>query len=128
LKNCALKTNNQMFVSMVLFDKFHENPFKAEQRLYPIDFLTSKENMQILRLELPIGYQVEQLPKNIKMTMPENVASFQMQSSVNENIVQILFKLNINKPIFYQPEYLDLKSFFDELVKKQSEMLVIKKI
>ena len=128
LKNRALKTNNQMFVSPVLFEKFLENPFKAEQRLYPIDFLTPKENMQMLRLELPIGYQVEQLPKNIKMTMPENVANFQMQSSVNGNIVQILFKLNINKPIFYQPEYLDLKSFFDELVKKQSEMLVIKKI
>jgi hypothetical protein len=128
LKNRALKTNNQMFVSPVIFEKFLENPFKAEQRLYPIDFLTPKENMQMLRLELPIGYQVEQLPKNIKMTMPENVANFQMQSSVNGNIVQILFKLNINKPIFYQPEYLDLKSFFDELVKKQSEMLVIKKI
>ncbi|MFZ4726230.1 MAG: hypothetical protein ACOYMD_12375, partial [Paludibacter sp.] len=128
LKNKVLKTNNQLYISPILFEKYLENPFKAEQRLYPIDFLTPIENMQMLRLELPIGYQVEQLPKNIKMTMPENVASFQMQSTVNGNIVQILFKLNINKSIFNQPEYLDLKSFFDELVKKQSEMLVIKKI
>jgi hypothetical protein len=50
-----------------------------------------------------------------------------MLSSVNDNTVQVLFKLNINKPVFYQPEYQDLKTFFDELVKKQSEMLIIKK-
>jgi hypothetical protein len=128
LKNRVIKSNNQLFISPVQFDRYLENPFKAEQRLYPIDFVTAVEKMQLLRIELPVGYDVEQLPKNVKMTLPDNVASFQMQSFVSENIIQILYKLNINKSIFYQPEYLDLKSFFDELVKKQSEMLVIKKI
>ncbi len=127
-KNRITKINNQLFFNPLLFERISENPFKAEDRVYPVDFVTPSEKTQLLSLELPEGYSIEQLPKNIKMVIPENGASFSMQSSVNENKVQVLFKLNINKPIFFQKDYRDLKSFFDELVKKQAEMLIIKKV
>ncbi len=128
LKNKVTKTNNQLFISPIQFNRLLQNPFKAEQRLYPVDFITPIEKTQLFRLELPEGFMVEQLPKNLKMALPEKVASFQMQYSINENIIQVLFKQNINKAVFYQGEYLDLKIFYDEIVKKQSEMLIIKKI
>ena len=128
LKNRVTKANNQLFINPFLFDKYTENPFKAEQRVYPVDFTTPIEKSQLFTLELPAGYSIDQLPKNIKMSLPDNTASFQMISSLTENKVQVLFKLFINKPVFYQPEYQNLKTFFDELVKKQSEMLIIKKI
>ena len=127
LKNNVTKANNQLYIHPILFDKYTENPFKADQRVYPVDFTTSRESTQIFNLDIPSGYSIDQVPKNVKMTLPENTASFQMISSVNENHVQVMFKLNINKPVFYQPEYQNLKLFFDELVKKQSEMLIIKK-
>jgi hypothetical protein len=128
LKNRATKINNQMFISPLQFDKYTENPFKAEERVYPVDFLTAIENTQVFNLELPDGYSIEQLPKGLKMTLPEGTGSFIMQSSMaTDNTVQVLFKLNLNKPIYYQQEYVSLKAFFDELVKKQAEMLIIKK-
>lgn len=127
LKNAVTKANNQLFVNPLLLDKYEENPFKVENRLYPVDFTTSKEQVQVYNLEIPTGYSVEKLPENIKMTLPENSGSFLMQSSVTENNVQVLFKLLINKPVFYQQEYPGLRTFFDELVKKQSEMIIIKK-
>jgi hypothetical protein len=128
VKNKATKANNQLYISPLLFDKYTENPFKAEQRVYPVDFTTPIEETQIFSLELPAGYSIDQLPQNIKLSLPENSANFQMISSADENKIQVLFKLNINKPVFIQAEYQDLKTFFDELVKKQSEMLIIKKI
>ncbi|MDP4238803.1 MAG: hypothetical protein Q8904_04950 [Bacteroidota bacterium] len=127
LKNRATKINNQLFINPLLFDKYTENPFKAEQRVYPVDFTTPIEKVQLFTLELPAGYSIDKLPQNTKMSLPENTANFQMLSSVNENKVQVLFKFNVNKPIFYQAEYQNLRAFFDELVKKQSEMLIIKK-
>jgi hypothetical protein len=127
LKNRVTKVNNQLFVNPMLLNQYTENPFKASDRVFPVDFTTSLETTQIFILELPTGYSIDQLPKNIKMNLPENTASFQMLSTINENKVQVLFKLFINKPVFYQPEYQNLKTFFDELVKKQAEMLIIKK-
>lgn len=128
LKNKVTKANNQLFINPILFDKYTENPFKAENRAYPVDFVTPIEETQMFILELPTGYTIDQLPKNTKMVLPENTGSFQMLSSLNDNKVQVLFKLNINKPVFIQSEYQNLKAFFDELVKKQSEMLIIKKV
>jgi uncharacterized protein len=128
LKNKVTKTNNQIFVQPVMFDSYTENPLKAAERLYPVDFTTALEKTFIFYLDIPEGYTVEQLPKNIKMALAQNTASLQMMSTMNENKVQVLFKLFINKSIYYQTEYLDLKAFFDELVKKQAEMLVLKKV
>lgn len=127
LKNRVTKANNQLFVNPMLLNQYTENPFKASDRVFPVDFTTPLETTQIFILELPTGYSIDQLPKNIKMNLPENTASFQMLSTINENKVQVLFKLFINKPVFYQPEYQNLKTLFDELVKKQAEMLIIKK-
>ncbi len=127
-KNQTTKLNDQIFINPITFDRLKENPFKIEERLYPVDFTHPVDRKDVIMIEIPEGYTVEQLPKNIKMQTPDNTASFQMQSTVQNNKIQILFKLNINKPIFYTGEYRDLKNFYDELVKKQSEMIALKKI
>lgn len=128
VKNKVTRMNNQLFISPVLFEKFDVNPFKMPERQYPVDFITPVERMQVFYLELPEGYAVDSLPKNIRMNLPDNSASFSMQSSTSEGTVQVLFKYQISKPVFVQTEYPDLRVFFDELVKKQAEMLTIKKI
>lgn len=128
LKNKVTRMNDQMFISPILFDKLEVNPFKSPNREYPVDFITPVERMQVFYLELPEGYTVESLPKNIRMNLPDNSAFFSMQSSVSEGAVQVLFKYQIAKPVFVQSQYPDLRVFFDELVKKQAEMLTIKKI
>ena len=128
IKNKITKTTDQIFIQPVLFDSYTENPLKAEQRIYPVDFTTGFENTFLLYLNIPEGYSVEQLPKNMKMTLPGNSVSLQQLSSINDKRIQVIFKLFINKPVFYQTEYQDLKSFFDQLVKKQAEMIILKKI
>jgi len=128
LKNRVIKTNNKLFVSPIPFDRWTENPFKAETRAYPIDFTTPTEKTFMFQLAVPEGYSLEQLPKNVKMTMKDNAASIQMISSFTDNNIQVLFKCFINKPTFQVTDYLELKAFFDELVKKQSEMIILKKI
>ncbi|MDR3651851.1 MAG: hypothetical protein P4L34_02630 [Paludibacter sp.] len=128
LKNKVTKANNQFYINPNTFNQYVENPFKAQDRVYPVDFTTPIEETHIFMLDLPEGFTIDQLPKNMKVSLPDNTASFQMLSSATDNKIQVLFKLYINKAVFYQPEYQNLKAFFDELVKKQAEMLIIKKI
>jgi hypothetical protein len=128
LKNRVTKANNQLFLEPLLFGKWAENPFKLEQRKYPVDFTTPIDRTQILHLTIPEGYIVEKLPESVKMVLPENTASFQMQFTTDERGVHVLYKLNFAKPMFLQLEYSDLKFFVDQLVKKHAEMIVIKKL
>jgi hypothetical protein len=127
-KNQTTKLNDQIFINPITFDRLKENPFKIEERLYPVDFSYPIDRKDVIMIEIPEGYTITQLPKNVKMQTPDNTASYQMLSTVQNNKIQVVFKLNINKPIFYTSEYRDLKNFYDELVKKQSEMIALKKI
>ncbi len=127
-KNHSIILNDKLLFNPIIFNKLEENPFKIEDRLYPVDFKYPSEITDVINIEIPAGYTVDQLPKNIKMVLQNQTANFQMQTNVNENLIQILFKLNIKKPIYYTTEYKELKSLYNELVKKQSEMISLKKI
>jgi hypothetical protein len=127
LKNSFNRVANQIFLCPFLFDKFTENPFKAKSRLYPVDFLTPIDKKVTLNLNLADGWIIEQLPKSVRMSITDKSASFTYSILANGNQIQLAFRLLINKPVYIQTEYEELKSFFDELVKKQNEMIVLKK-
>ncbi len=127
-KNKATKVGDQLFFNPFLFERFTENPFKAAERLYPVDFVTATDQRLNITIKIPDGWQVQELPKNVRMSLPDKSAAILFSAAIVNDIIQISFKLNINKAVFIQTEYNDLKIFFDELVKKQSEMIVLKKI
>jgi hypothetical protein len=128
LKSRLTKVGDKMYLNPFLFDRFTENPFKTENRQYPVDFTTPIEQRLTLILKLPEGWAVEELPKSTRMTLPTKDASISFTSVSDDKTINIAYKLMINKPVFVQTEYNDLKVFFDQLVKKQAEMIVIKKI
>lgn len=127
-KNHSIILNDKILFNPIILDKIEENPFKIEERLYPVDFKYPSDRTDVINIEIPEGYVVDQLPQNIKMGLSNQTANFIMQTNVTGNFIQIMFKLNIKKPIFYTTEYKELKAFYNELVKKQSEMISIKKI
>jgi len=127
-KNHSIILNDKILFNPIILDKLEENPFKIEERLYPVDFIYPSERTDVINIEIPAGYAVDQLPQNIKMVLQNQTANFTMQTNVTGNLIQIMFKLNVKKPIYYTTEYKELKAFYNELVKKQSEMISIKKI
>jgi hypothetical protein len=46
---------------------------------------------------------------------------------VDGNKISLRSQLSINKPIFYQAEYANLKDFFDKIVAKHAQQIVLKK-
>lgn len=128
LKNKVTKVGNELYFNPFLFDRFAENPFKADSRLYPVDFVTATDKRMNLIVKIPEGWQVKELPKNIRMSLPDKSATISFNAATINNMIQVSFKLNINKAVYIQTEYNDLKVFFDELVKKESEMIVLTKI
>lgn len=128
MNNYVTKVNDSYFISPVVFDRFTENPFKSATREYPVDFIAPIDKRDVLSIEIPSGYVVEHLPKNIRLITPDKSASFQMQAVNTNNRIQVMFKFNINKPIYLQAEYNDLRSFFEQLILIESDMISIKKI
>lgn len=128
LKNHVENKGGQIRINPVFFNRMIENPFKAVTREYPVDFIIPNDHKVLVSIDIPEGYKVVQLPASAKISMPENAMSFTIQSKATIQQIQILYRHNINKPVMYQGEYEFLRSFYDELIKKQSELIILEKI
>ena len=134
VENYDFKTNNaveiigdKMYFSPFLFLAITENPFKQEEREYPVDFVFPNQDKFNISLKIPDGYTVETLPKSISVAMPDNLGSFKYNISNNGSQVQLVSTVDINQAIINAEDYEALKNFFKEIVNKQTEKIVLKK-
>ena len=126
--NLVETIGNTMYISPMLFFTTTENPFKQETREYPVDFVYPHQDKYNISLTIPDGYTIETLPQPAAMAMPDGLGKFSYKISKNNNQVQLLYSLDINQAII-SPEYYEaLKNFFKEIVNKQTEKIVLKKI
>ncbi len=117
-----------IYLSPVLMEAYEENPFKLEKRNYPIDIPYPISDSYVLNLEIPDGYVIEELPEPANMVLPNKGGKFQfLVNSVSEHRIQIISKVRIKQLIYSPEEYLAIKRFFDLIVEKQGEQIVLKK-
>lgn len=119
---------DKMYFSPMIFYKWSKNPFTKEERKYPIDFIFPFSEKHMLNYSFPDGYQIENTPESISLSLPDNIGSFKYLLSSNENKIQISIDFNINEAVISEMYYPDLKDFFKRIMEKQNEKIVLKKI
>jgi len=128
LKNKVSSAGNMVYINPLMFEQIVSNPFKSEERKYPVDFIYPSEKSYLFTLNLPEGSQVVELPKSLILKLEDGSASIQYQAHATGNIVQVSFKINLSKSIYTEVEYSNLRELYSELVKKHAEQIVIKTI
>jgi hypothetical protein len=118
----------KMFIDPLLFFTLKKNPFVQEKRQMPIYFGYPKQEKYNINLEIPEGYAVESIPKSMKIASEDNVILFVMNSQVEGNKIQIIITKEINAAIMEAEYYSNLKDFFQKIIDKQNEKIVLKKI
>src|SRR5690606_35828561 len=112
----------------ILYSRIEENPFKREDREYPVDFGSPFERMYISKLTIPENFIVEELPKSRAIALPQNGGKYVYNITNTGNTVYITSNFSINKSLFVQDEYPVLREFYNQVVAMQSEQIVLKKI
>ena len=92
-----------------------------------MDFSYGKNKMYILNLNLPEGYEVEQLPAAINLVNSDKSALFRFSAAQTGDMIQIMYQLSVKKPLFLQQEYEELRTFYQMMVVKESESIILKK-
>lgn len=104
-----------------------ENPFKLEQRNYPVDFAFTLQNKYVLSLQIPEGYVVDESPESARIALPNRDGQFLYHISHMNNTVQILSEIKINRVVFDAQAYPFIKEFYEMIVAKHAEQIVLKK-
>lgn len=125
-----IDTRGDMIGSKILLNPMFEeqiidNPFKLENRLFPIDFNYPIEKTLIVSLKLPNNAKVEELPKPTRIIMPDKSISIVYSIVQMGSTVQVMYKLKINKSILAEDKYSYIKQLYAALIEKHSENIMI---
>ncbi|MBA4153888.1 DUF3857 domain-containing protein [Flavobacterium sp.] len=128
MANVADKIGNTIVFSPMFFLATSTNPFKSETREYPIDFVYPIKSRQTFTVTIPEGYAIESIPAPLNIAMPENLGSYRYTIQKTDTTVQLVVQYEINKAYISQDYYDFVKDFFKQIVDKEAEKVVLKKL
>ena len=121
-------TGEHYYFNPMMNAGLNKNPFINADRNYPVELPYVFDDVYVLNMEIPEGYEVEELPKSVRIKLNESDGIFEYLIQKNENSIQLKNVLNIKKATFAPEDYNNLRDFYAYVVKKQAEEIVFKKI
>ena len=127
-KNGMSGAGTMIYFSPTLDPFFKDNPFKLEKREFPVEFdypYIFQNNYSYL---IPENMEITEIPEPLAVTLPENNGTFQFHIQATGRTLNVSSKMLLNKSIFLPNEYESLKSFFQYVIDKQNELVILKTI
>lgn len=117
-----------IYLNPIFSEDLKDNPFKTENRTYPVDYGSQSTQTYVASINIPEGYAVDEMPDNVALAMPDAAGTFRYSISQNGNTLQVVSSLSIKKTEFNAQEYPNLREFYNHVVDKHNQQIVLKKI
>jgi len=118
---------DEIYLSPLLFEQMKENEFKLDNRLYPVDFIIPIKKTYLFKFTIPEDYKVLKNPEPAKLMLPDNKGQILYSVTSIGNVINVVLRLSISDPFYTVSEYPFLKEFFNQIIKKQAEPVIISK-
>lgn len=126
--NINLENNDVLYFNPMLDKSVLTNPFNADSiRNYPIEMPYAIDKFYVLNMEIPNGYQIEDVPKSIKVALNNNEGYFSYTITTDGKNIFFKSRIKINKANFNEADYASLYDFYGYISKKHAEFIVFKK-
>jgi len=119
---------DKMYVSPMFFLQTKENIFKLEDREFPVDFGYPIKNIFRININFPEGYEVESNPEPLALALPDNLGSFKYKIVTSATSAQLIITTEVSEPIISALYYSTLKEYYKQLIEKENEKIVLKKV
>ncbi|WP_209405683.1 DUF3857 domain-containing protein [Pseudozobellia sp. WGM2] len=126
-ENGADIIGDKLYVNPLSFLRIEENPFKTDKREYPIDYGFPFRDRYMITITIPEGYAVESLPANLHMNLPNDLGTYKYVIKNVGNKIQLSVTFEINSAVISALNYLELKEYYNQMIIKGSEQVVLTK-
>jgi hypothetical protein len=126
-ENQLQEIGDEIYLFPLLFEQEKENPFKTENRKYPVDFGVLQERNIIMKYSIPEGFTVVKLPSSQVKKTADNGINFVYSATLMNNTIQITYRLMVNKIMFLPDEYPNLREIYNLIIKAQAEPVILKR-
>ena len=121
-------TQKTIYFNPILHERMVNSPLSNPERYYPVEMPYRVDNNYILRMEVPKGYAIEQLPKSARYAMEDSSCLFEYRVTVEGNVIEFHTRLQLKKTFYPVEQYQGLRDFFALLVQKEKEPFIFKKV
>jgi hypothetical protein len=115
------------YFSLNLFTGLEKNPFLSEDRVSDIIYGYDQRYSLSASYTIPEGYAFEELPKNMRMIMPDTSVEYKRIMQADGNTLNVRITLNFNNPYVKAEDYPAFWQFYKKLFDILNEQIVIKK-
>jgi hypothetical protein len=120
-------TGDNVYLNPFYIKFFDENPFKLQERSYPIDFGYQDSYLYLFNINFGNDYTVIEKPKDMILMLPNDKAEIRFSSQILDNAVSIFLKVEFKEAV-YGPEYYPyLKEFMSKIIDIQNNSLILLK-
>ncbi|WNJ19585.1 hypothetical protein [Pontibacter sp. G13] len=132
--SCNLETSEYMrrteeflFIQPMISGQLAENPFPNAPRMTPIDLNVPRRAFYMFALEVPGDFEVAQLPPPIRVNLPGKAGYFIYNAFELRGVVYMSSSIILDQTLFLPHEYTTIQSFFQYIVDKQQEDIILKR-
>ncbi len=119
--------NNTLSFNPFIFGHTSINPFKLNERLYPVDMGMASESRYNVVLHLPDGFVLQSNPKDVIAALPNNGGRFLVSFTSENNVCNYAEGFQLNKALYSVEEYPYLKELYNKVIQYEGEEIVLKK-
>lgn len=127
LASASENIGDKVYLKPLLFDGMQENPYKEEERHYPVYLDFPEMKSYSVNIMLPDGYNIVSLPESTVVKLGEDDGQFKFIVNGNGNVIRLTSMITFKKTAFLPSEYDFLKKFYANIIKKHSEAIVLEK-
>ena len=121
-------SDGSTYIDPFFIKAFPKNPFRLNERQYPVDFAYSRVYTTRFLLSLPPNFEFENVPEDQNFSLAGGKAVCGLKVIQQNGQLNLTFKLILNNFYFEPEEYQELKEFFGKLsILQKNTRLAIKK-
>jgi hypothetical protein len=125
LPDGAEEIGNNIYLNPLLFLAITSNPFKTEDRQFPVILKYPTTINNTVNLMLPNNVKVESLPASQAFSINEKDVLFKYVVVQNGSFLRITTELKLNTILYLPEEYEVLKEFYNQIILKNTERIVL---
>lgn len=114
-------------INLNLFSGITQNPFISDIRFTNIDYGCLQSYTVVESITLPPSMKLENMPKNIRLIMPDTSIALSRYVQVKDNVLSVKYAITTARSVFTAEDYEYVRSFYKKMAEIMNEQIVLKK-
>jgi len=119
------EVGQNLYLNPFLFSFFETNPFKLQQRTFPVDFGYKDVYLYSSKINVSERFEIIDMPKDVLYNLPNNKGTVVLKYQESNNVIRVYFKFDFKKAIYDSSYYAYLKEYMDNVMNIQKNTLIV---